>query len=46
MFDQIRNLAQELGIRDGGLVKLARDVAHDGALLDLEYMRHSDACEL
>jgi hypothetical protein len=46
MFDQIRDVAGSLGIRDGQLVKLARDIAHDGALLDLEYMREADALEL
>lgn len=43
MFDQIRVLAEELGIRDGALVALAREVAQDCALLDLEYMRAEDA---
>lgn len=46
MFNRIRELANILGIRDGGLVKLARDIAHDGALLDLEYMNQADAQEL
>lgn len=46
MHERIRELAQELGIRDGGLVKLARDISHDDGLLDLEYMRQADAQEL
>lgn len=46
MYERIRELAQELGIRDGGLVKLARDISNDGTLLDLEYMRKEHAQEL
>jgi hypothetical protein len=46
MLEQIRDLAQSLGIRDGGLVKLARDIAQDANLRDLEYMRAADRQEL
>lgn len=43
MFEQIRVLAERLQIRDGQLVALAREVAQDCQLLDLEYMRAEDA---
>lgn len=46
VFDRIRELASVLGIRDGALVRLARDIAHDGNLRDLEYMSEADALEL
>ncbi len=32
-----------LEIRDGQLVALARTIAQDGGLVDLEYMRRADA---
>lgn len=44
--ERIRVLADVLEIRDGGLVKIARDISQDGSLLDLEYMRPEDAAEL
>lgn len=46
MFERIRLLAQDLNMRDGQLVELARLIAQDGTLLDLEYMRAADAMEL
>jgi hypothetical protein len=46
MFERIRVLAQNLQMRDGQLVELARLIAQDGSLLDLEYMRYADAMEL
>ena len=46
MFEQIRELAQQLGIREGQLASLAREVAQDCQLRDLEYMRAEDAASL
>lgn len=46
MFERIRSLAEALEIRDGQLVKLARDIAHDVLLRDLEYLTAEQATEL
>jgi len=46
MTERIRALAEVLQIRDGQLVRLARDIAKDATLLDLEHMRESDLEEL
>lgn len=46
MFEQIRELARLLDMGPGELATLARLVAQDGALVDLEYLRHADAVEL
>jgi hypothetical protein len=46
MSEQIRTLAQLLGINPGALAALAREISCDVGLRDLEYMREADAVEL
>lgn len=46
MYERIRELAQLLNIEGGGLARLARDIAHDSTLRDVEYMTKADAEEL
>lgn len=46
MFERIREVAHQLGMNPGALAALAREVSHDSALRDLEYMRQADAVEL
>jgi hypothetical protein len=42
MFARIQNLAKELGLSEGSLLKLARDIAHDGALVSVRHLRKAD----
>lgn len=46
MLAQIRELAQLLNINDGGLLKLAKDVSHDGSLVAVEFLGRKDQEEL
>ncbi len=43
VLERIRALAELLEVRDGALVKIARDISRDATLKDLEYMRPEDA---
>lgn len=42
MVRQLQELAKELGVNDGGLLKLGREISHDGALLSIAHMRKMD----
>ena len=39
MIAEIRRIGAALGLSDGGLLQLARDIAHDGALLTVAHLR-------
>jgi len=42
MLHEIRELANELGLSDGGLLKLAKEIAQDGVLVSVGHMRAAD----
>ena len=42
MLYEIRQLANKLDLSDGSLLKLARDISQDGALLSVSHMRSAD----
>ncbi len=46
MVNDLKELANALGLSDGGLLKLAREISHDGALVSVKHMRAADQKEL
>ncbi len=46
MFRDIVPLAKELGISEGELLKLAREISHDGSLVSIRHMRKRDLEEM
>ena len=46
MLQGIEQLRVALGLSEGGLLKLAREIAHDGALLSVRHMRASHKADL
>lgn len=46
MFTEIYNLAKALGLSEGHLLKISRDISHDGALLSVRHMRREHLQEL
>lgn len=46
MLEEILSLAKELEIGDGGLLKLARDIAHNGRLRTIDRLTTEERAEL
>lgn len=42
MIRELLELANALGVSEGGLLKLAREISHDGALVSIAHMRSLD----
>lgn len=46
MHERIFQLADQLGLSDGQVLKLARDISHDGALVSVAHLRKQHLEEL